>query len=1216
MKFNKVYVLIIGALSSPAYALPIPEFASAFLGIGEILLLIVAGLTLYFPFLKKFNKTNKYVYWLLFLSILCNLYYFSSYFNNNNVTDKEERPGMVWDQAARDNDPHAIDEKEAYSILLAQKRTGEQNYIFVDARSRSETELGTAQGFLKIRWPDLVSDNSFKGKKIILTCWTGMRGSEICDILRKLGVDCQYLKRGLNGWIDAGLPVNLEQNVTLAGFGTAETYPNSSTLLSPREAVKLAQSGAKIIDVRSTEQFNQKLIKDSINIPFSSLTTTQLQYQIESISAQKLFVACYGVFSCSEANALGWEMNRMGHQYLGSYSGGIDSFNDLYYSKKISSLTLFHDFINQLFKQIGLKLSIEILILLSSLILGVILFFSKNLSVYYFKSFQERLAHKKRLTLIFKDDEIAISREIQLNYQKDLKNILISFVVLGLALIYGFFIDIIYSAFGKEIIFNNGNWQNNSGLSWISIALSLAISISLTLMVFKKMSKGLFIGGLFIFLIVLVPATKISKISSLVFMMTFTVMYVIQGKTYLKNLYFKTIRDINYKNGYLPLTDAEYLIPKGTKAHNLSHLKNKGFQVPDGFIVKKIFSNQNLILKKLGNRFSVRSSALNEDQKDSSHAGLNLSIVPSNPKSFLSDIKKVFDSYKSNREEIVLLQNYIEPFYAGAVFSKHPSWGGVIVIEWGQGLSDKRMEGSENSEQIVIERVNGEIVFSSKQHKVMFEHAKNIYKLIIEVEDFYNYSVDIEWAIDKNGLWLIQARPQSALNNLNYDLLNLEKEKLLTYQFENLKTSELSLSMNNCTRISASLVCHLWDNSSSADKASRMSLWKWNNFSNQQNIYVYYFGQIWNSNRVALIKPDKISWFMAKKTFDEHHKKINSEKNNLLQGNKINLAINWNKLDKNDWLNLWNTSLQNWEKMQTFAFYFEFVAQIATDDALKILAKVNLKGEDFLSNGKDSFKENISYRSDNDYELSMPRYIELGINSEELLFGQRNFSAKSLTVFNKKTQHKIELARKLIYLREEYKHYSITMIYSLRLAILNIQKRFDLEEEVFEFEYYEIDKMFEQKFRDELKQRLIYRKKMNTYILPDQLSAKNIAMLGKEENIIEESNLNGTFVSNSCNITGNLLFIKENLSLEEIKEILKNQGSGSIVYSKFISPQLVNLASQYQVKALCSLYGSVLSHPAVLAREANMPFLINVKLNSGWKNGKHIKIMTSGQITE
>jgi phosphoenolpyruvate-protein kinase (PTS system EI component) len=56
------------------------------------------------------------------------------------------------------------------------------------------------------------------------------------------------------------------------------------------------------------------------------------------------------------------------------------------------------------------------------------------------------------------------------------------------------------------------------------------------------------------------------------------------------------------------------------------------------------------------------------------------------------------------------------------------------------------------------------------------------------------------------------------------------------------------------------------------------------------------------------------------------------------------------------------------------------------------------------------------------------------------------------------------------------------------------------------------------------------------------------------------------------------------------------------------------VVKDYNIKGLCSLYGSTLSHPSVLSREFNIPFVINIALPDTVTTGSLIEISESGEL--
>lgn len=1251
-KYIILFYLAIYLFPSIAYALPLPEFASAAFGIGELIAISLTLITLIFPFLNKSKLKNHIsIYLVLILSLFFNIHYLQKeeWFPHYN-DDTDDHTGMIWNEVDRNKDIHAINELDAYQILKQQQNDpGIHKYVFLDTRTRSETELGTAQGFTKYNWADLAPNykNDLKDKIVIVTCWTGMRGSEICSKLRALGINCKYLKGGLQAWNKLNLPLNLNPNVSREQFGTMEAFPNYSTFLSTKETVHLSKSGAHIIDIRSIKQFQQQSIKNSINIDFNNIGNNSLEYQIHNLPASKkgFIITCFGTVSCSEAPSLGWELNRLGLKYLGAYSGGIESFNKNYSPSNslLQNIGLLYQNINtSIINHIkSLSHIISPILLFSFLIilLSVILWTTKKLSYIYFHNRTLRQQEKQVLHQTYQDT-ILIDRENNFFIKQDLKYSLYSFLPLLLILGYSYFFNIVSTVFSYGELFHFSNWNDIVGISLVSILPSIIFTIGLQFVLFKnKLHSKNYVLQLIIFYLIsfflfLFILKDFSYIHLLIFTATFLLMssidFFIVTYYFIKKIYHKWV----LKHGYISISQAYDYIPKNTKASTLSFLKQKGFNIPLGFVITQNYKNnlsiqsQQYIIKQLGDTFTVRSSALNEDQVDSSHAGLNLSIVPAKAEHLIQHIKQVFSSYnnsKSNLQEVVLLQKLINPTISGVAFSQHPQWGGVILIEWGIGLSGNRLEGSENSEQTVIERSTGKIIYSTKHNSHLLNHVIHIFNTIIALEKIYQYSVDIEWAIDEENFWLLQVRPQTSLEHLNYSTIDQDKQRLLQSNFVPLKSCELSYSMLHCNRFSASLICHLWEPGSSADIASRLALWKWNQSILKQNPYVYTLGKIWQSDYKLLNKPTIINWYMAQKNFNVNYQNIKKQSHILLEQNRINLSINWNTLSSTSYLSLWNNTLTNFKQLQSFTFYFELMAQQALEEVLKKSKKLNIDGKKLLkSNMQHLYGEHIPYRSNNDYDISSPRNIEINPSLTDI----KDLESFKFNHFNYKNipnnlLNKIKFAQQLLELREIYKYYSLQVFYLLRLAILDLQTRFNIQENVFELDIKEIPELFtmsdhqRKEFISLLEQRVIDNKILHNIEQVDYLDSKQLALFNREENNhIKNKTINNKkpiFVSNPSDIKGKLIYLEGNLSIEDIEKLLIIE-EPFIIYSHFISPQIVQLAQKYNIIGLCSLYGSLLSHNSILAREANLPFLIYVQLNEE-TNGKLIIIKKEGMIT-
>ncbi|MBU2519625.1 MAG: phosphoenolpyruvate synthase [Nanoarchaeota archaeon] len=210
-----------------------------------------------------------------------------------------------------------------------------------------------------------------------------------------------------------------------------------------------------------------------------------------------------------------------------------------------------------------------------------------------------------------------------------------------------------------------------------------------------------------------------------------------------------------------------------------------------------------------GNEFvAVRSSATAEDLSSASFAGqMNTILNVSGVENLMQAIKRCWASlftsrvifYRKNKgfDKIpsmgVVVQKMINSDKAGVVFTADPTTNddSKIVIESAWGLGEVVVSGIVTPDEYIIEKETGQIVnkragkkvflrtrngmtgntvqFNVPKEDVMREslndnEIKKIWELSRKVETHYNgQPQDIEWCIEKNRLYFVQARPITTL---------------------------------------------------------------------------------------------------------------------------------------------------------------------------------------------------------------------------------------------------------------------------------------------------------------------------------------------------------------------------------------------------------------------------------------------------------------------
>lgn len=208
-----------------------------------------------------------------------------------------------------------------------------------------------------------------------------------------------------------------------------------------------------------------------------------------------------------------------------------------------------------------------------------------------------------------------------------------------------------------------------------------------------------------------------------------------------------------------------------SKAETLSFLKGKVklSKIPQTFYfsVSLWKKNKKKILKKIRNDFNgqivIRSSAADEDNKNSSNAGKYFSFLKVNPnksKDVEKKIKSIIKSYKKTLiGSKILIQKMISPINcSGVIFNRDLSTGSkyyVINYDDVSGRSDTVTSGISKSSNRVL------FAYHNKISNVKSKRFFKLLQAIKEVEKIYDFiPLDIEFIIMKDfKIYILQVRP-------------------------------------------------------------------------------------------------------------------------------------------------------------------------------------------------------------------------------------------------------------------------------------------------------------------------------------------------------------------------------------------------------------------------------------------------------------------------
>jgi rifampicin phosphotransferase len=178
---------------------------------------------------------------------------------------------------------------------------------------------------------------------------------------------------------------------------------------------------------------------------------------------------------------------------------------------------------------------------------------------------------------------------------------------------------------------------------------------------------------------------------------------------------------------------------------------------------------------------AVRSAAVGEDDDGASYAGQYSTVLGVSPEKVLNAVFECYASWWSDRvmvyrrqKEItatephlsVIVQRQLNPEFAGILFTRHPLSGkkDTMVVESVAGLGDKLVSGEVSPGRWEISGKSGNICFSCSQPQSLFpdigeRYLQKLYDIGNKLENHFGRGMDMEWAIEKNIVYVLQARP-------------------------------------------------------------------------------------------------------------------------------------------------------------------------------------------------------------------------------------------------------------------------------------------------------------------------------------------------------------------------------------------------------------------------------------------------------------------------
>ena len=217
------------------------------------------------------------------------------------------------------------------------------------------------------------------------------------------------------------------------------------------------------------------------------------------------------------------------------------------------------------------------------------------------------------------------------------------------------------------------------------------------------------------------------------------------------------------------------------KRKNLELLKENGFNVPDFVVVKWENRTKKIDTTNYNGKYAIRSSSYSEDGEENSFAGQFATYLNVSPKDINKKVEECFNSLNNqnikdyikgknildiNLKMDVIIQKMVNSKYSGILFTSNPQ--GLInesVIVVGKGLGNKIVEDKVDTTTYYYNNTDSIYYYEGKKDILNEEQIKELIEISKRIKELLGTYIDIEFAIEKNKIYILQARPITTIDD-------------------------------------------------------------------------------------------------------------------------------------------------------------------------------------------------------------------------------------------------------------------------------------------------------------------------------------------------------------------------------------------------------------------------------------------------------------------
>ncbi len=190
--------------------------------------------------------------------------------------------------------------------------------FLLDARENLEYDIGNIPTSTHIRFADLKEGKWMSlpsDRKIIIVCWSGMRGKKVAEYLRWQWKDAYFLEHGVDGWVTSGWSWSGEVK-----FSHVYSAPNYSLTFTTAQVKEYVAQWTRLIDAREGEKYMKWHIAGIPNISFLATPTGMIDQVLAQVSQwERVIVVCDGYINCFDAKIVGIELEKRWVEFLWRY---------------------------------------------------------------------------------------------------------------------------------------------------------------------------------------------------------------------------------------------------------------------------------------------------------------------------------------------------------------------------------------------------------------------------------------------------------------------------------------------------------------------------------------------------------------------------------------------------------------------------------------------------------------------------------------------------------------------------------------------------------------------------------------------------------------------------------------------------------------------------------------------------------------------------------